>query len=487
MTGLKYLLTVIALSVFHAPWAFTAQQELHVRSAHPNPRGELLVVVELPSGSNPKASDFHLLIDKKIVPAKEIHGQDLATLLLVDISGSMKGAPLNDAKAALSSLVKKAENRPKDRFQLVSFADEDNIVSGFEKSRQDLTKAVDGLKATGRTTKLYQAIYNSLAKLQDVDPGERRVFIVISDGKDEGSEQGMLEKAVEKAKNSGTAIHAVFRGEIEKQFGDVLLGLASATGGRFRSTTNREQLTTYLNEFYQLETRSFLITFTYDRDPSEKKTEAAMIEFRPAGGAPLRDKISAAIPMINVPPVIVPQPPAPYPIWLFLFLACMLLIGAIVIWRRKEKPSPIDEVFRDTSEPGPVVVSTPVREPSGPRHVATQVISYEFPAPQPGQPTAMLIGVGGPAEGQQYSMEREIFRIGAGAENDLSIEQDEYVSTQHAYLRYEKGSLFIFDQTSRNGTFVNDSQVGDIGLVLRPGDRIRVGMSIFEVATPSKS
>ena len=51
MTGFKYLLTVISLSVFHAPLAFTAQQELHVRSAHPNPRGELLVVVELPSGS----------------------------------------------------------------------------------------------------------------------------------------------------------------------------------------------------------------------------------------------------------------------------------------------------------------------------------------------------------------------------------------------------------------------------------------------------
>ena len=69
----------------------------------------------------------------------------------------------------------------------------------------------------------------------------------------------------------------------------------------------------------------------------------------------------------------------------------------------------------------------------------------------------------------------------------ISIEQDDYVSTLHAYLRYEKGSLFIIDQTSRNGTFVNNSQVSHIGLVLKTGDRIRIGMSIFEVATPSKS
>jgi len=481
MKWLKFLLTVISLSICPAPLAFTAQEELHVRSAHTNPRGETLVVVELPPGLSPKASDFHLLIDNQSVTAKEIHGQDLATILLVDISGSMKGSPLNDAKAALSSLVNKAKDRPKDRFQLVSFADEDKIVSGFEKSRQDLTKAVDGLKATGRTTKLYQALYNSLAKLKDVDPGERRVFIVISDGKDEGSEEGMLDKVIDRSKDSGTAIHAVFRGEVEKHFGDLLSSLARATGGRFRPTANREQLTANLNEIYQLETRSFLISFTYDRDPSGKKTDAARIEFRPAAGSPLTGKIGPPIPMINVPR---PPPPAGYPIWLFLLFASVLLIGVIVIWQRRKKAPINGKVIVPPSEFDSMVVPPP--EPTPPaRHVATQVISYKFPVPKAGQPTAMLIGVGGPAEGQQYSMEGEIFRIGAGAKNDVRIEQDEYVSTQHAYLRYEKGSLFIFDQTSRNGTFVNDSQVSDIGLVLRPGDRIRVGMSIFEVATPS--
>jgi pSer/pThr/pTyr-binding forkhead associated (FHA) protein len=97
----------------------------------------------------------------------------------------------------------------------------------------------------------------------------------------------------------------------------------------------------------------------------------------------------------------------------------------------------------------------------------------------------MLHGVAGPVEGQEHSVEKEIFSIGAGADNDLSIGEDEYISSEHAYLRYEKGSLFIFDKASRNGTFVNDDKVPPTGVALRAGDRIKLGMSTFKVVTPT--
>jgi len=92
----------------------------------------------------------------------------------------------------------------------------------------------------------------------------------------------------------------------------------------------------------------------------------------------------------------------------------------------------------------------------------------------------MLYGVAGPVDGQQHSVEKEIFSIGVGADNDLSI-KDEYVSSDHAYLRYENGSLFIFDKASKNGTFVNDDKVPQTGMALRPGDHIKFGMSTFKV------
>ena len=82
-------------------------------------------------------------------------------------------------------------------------------------------------------------------------------------------------------------------------------------------------------------------------------------------------------------------------------------------------------------------------------------------------------------------MEGEIFSIGANAGSDLAIADDEYVSGGHAFLRYEQGSLFIFDKASKNGTFVNGSRVPDSGMVLRPGDQVTLGRSTFAVVMPA--
>jgi pSer/pThr/pTyr-binding forkhead associated (FHA) protein len=69
----------------------------------------------------------------------------------------------------------------------------------------------------------------------------------------------------------------------------------------------------------------------------------------------------------------------------------------------------------------------------------------------------------------------------------LRISEDDSVSGEHAYLRYEKGGLFLFDQGSRNGTFLNEQRVTGTPFMVRHGDRIRLGESLFEVAGASPS
>ena len=99
--------------------------------------------------------------------------------------------------------------------------------------------------------------------------------------------------------------------------------------------------------------------------------------------------------------------------------------------------------------------------------------------------TAILIGVSGPVEGKQFSVKKHGLLIGRNPKNDLVIPQDVQVSGSHAYLRYDKGGLFIIDRNSRNGTFVNENKLTDTGCVLNSGDRIRVGNSTFEVRITS--
>lgn len=122
----------------------------------------------------------------------------------------------------------------------------------------------------------------------------------------------------------------------------------------------------------------------------------------------------------------------------------------------------------------------PTEEKSTPQGRRTQVEKY-FPAPGPGRPTAILVCVAGKMQNRQFPIEKEMFRIGANSHNDLCIPDDEYVSGDHAYLRYEKGSLLIYDERSRNGTFVNGQRVSGAARALMQADHIKIGNSMFEV------
>jgi hypothetical protein len=113
------------------------------------------------------------------------------------------------------------------------------------------------------------------------------------------------------------------------------------------------------------------------------------------------------------------------------------------------------------------------------------VVGASFPKPQSGHPTALLVGIRGNLQGQRFSIDKENYRIGSNPDNDLYIKGDDYLSGNHAYLSYQKGSLFLIDQDSRNGSFLNDQQVSKTPSVVRHGDHLRLGESVFEVTETS--
>jgi Mg-chelatase subunit ChlD len=487
MTRSQFLAATSVLSALIVFSVFAAEEPFRIRSVSTAQPGEVSVVVELPSKLTPKADDFDLIIDDKRIVAREVRGLVLNIMFLVDVSGSMKGSkkdsPLEDAKKALLSFLGK--KRQQLQFELTSFADQDTQLSSSKNPQEHINKSIQSLGPEGTKTRLYQALYNALTKDHKDDLQTRRIIIVVSDGKDEGSEVKLLDKVIAESKASLVPIYTVFRGQIEQPYSDILNLLAKAAGGDFFSTKDAKELGSRLEQIYDLESRSFLVHFKYDKDPG-KTADKAEIELRRAAGSPLKDSIREKIPSVAVPARIPvpPRQPAMGQIltWLLWFLLAGFLLGVAVFawWRSQRK----DETRAKPTEPEPVEPSV-IPERRKPEPEPPTRIGHHFPVPESGHPTATLIGIGGPVEGQTFSVNREIFHIGASAENDLSIGEDEYVSSEHAYLRYERGSLFIFDRTSRNGTFVNDNQVTNTGYVLRPGDRIRVGMSTFEVATPA--
>jgi hypothetical protein len=125
-------------------------------------------------------------------------------------------------------------------------------------------------------------------------------------------------------------------------------------------------------------------------------------------------------------------------------------------------------------------VLTPKKEepPAPPRR--TRVGGY-FPPPSPGRPTAKLMVTSGPMQGKQFMMEKDVLTLGSGTENDIVVTGDEFVSSEHAVLRYREGSLLLSDRGSRNGTFIGDRQITRSASILSSGDSMRLGSTWFRV------
>lgn len=97
-------------------------------------------------------------------------------------------------------------------------------------------------------------------------------------------------------------------------------------------------------------------------------------------------------------------------------------------------------------------------------------------------PIAILVGTSGPVKGQQFLVNQEPFRIGAGPDNELCIAGDQFLSEEHALLRYKAGHLFVSDLDSLNKTFVNGQPIAsNMRVKVHTGDRILVGASTLEV------
>ena len=107
----------------------------------------------------------------------------ISVVLLIDISGSMEGSPLVEAKVAALAFLN--ESRPNDAVSLVAFNDKVEVVRPFTSDMLKVRTGVHSLASRGGT-----ALYDALSKAVDLTqsaPHPRHVVVLLSDGKDEDS------------------------------------------------------------------------------------------------------------------------------------------------------------------------------------------------------------------------------------------------------------------------------------------------------------
>ena len=448
--------------------------------------GEVSLKIDVPNWSKKENPQFSLTLDndKEPILATAVSRLDdtlLSVVVCIDKSGSMKKPAFDAVKQGLQEFLQ--ASHPKLDVSMIAFGSGTKAVVGFGTDTAQQLTSVQQIQLEGPDSKtaLYEAIYGAILQLNAIKtPGAKRI-IVITDGEDEGSAI-QLEQVVRKATDAGIAVDAISTGPSAKKGLAALRTLSTGTHGALVEVDTGTSVGPALEDLISRARATggtFQALFKYK--PARDTVDSATVTLVAAGGQPANQTIQGPFVRVDSGGTgTVPVPPVPTdgtkPWWwhtkVQIGLSLAGLAVALLLWL----------VLRPRALPAETVppVLPPVQGPPPTRPVqgrSTVIIDYTFPPPGPGGPAAVLKGCSGPIGTLVVPIDKPLFRIGAGENNDLRLVNDDFLSNDHASIRYESGSLYLADRGSRNGTFLNGTRLANAPMPLSIGDRIRFARS----------
>ena len=181
------------------------------------------------------------------------------TVLVIDTSGSMQGAPIEDARAAAQRFVDTLG--PAAQIALVAFSDEPRVVQGFTEDPAKLKAAIGSLRAKGET-----AVYDALVAAGNLLPDRkdvRRNIVLLSDGTDTVSHT-TLESAMTAVQQRAVPVHAVALQS--KEFNPRALQIvATGSGGRLVPVARSSELADLFEGIARELRDSWMVTYASAR------------------------------------------------------------------------------------------------------------------------------------------------------------------------------------------------------------------------------
>ncbi len=151
----------------------------------------------------------------------------LALVIAIDVSGSMTGDKLAQAKAAASTLLDSI--RPEDRFSLLAFNERVITVVPATNDKGALQAGISALQAQGNTA-AYDALYSAAQVASNAPSAQRRVIILLTDGADTASKYS-ARVAADVSRQTGALVYTIGLGP--DAVDNTLKGLAEPTGGKY--------------------------------------------------------------------------------------------------------------------------------------------------------------------------------------------------------------------------------------------------------------
>jgi tight adherence protein B len=191
-------------------------------------------VISLPSGlkltlKNASVTENgQAVLNPKFVPASEATKETFGTVLVLDSSYSMAGAPLAAAVKAAQAFA--AQRNPNAKLGVIDFNATRSVALQLTSSVEKITTALAKTPQIGKGTHIYDAVAQAEAMLASAKIGSGSI-VVLSDGADTGSTK-TVKQIARTARGSNTKIYTV--GLNDKSYSPrTLKALATAGHGEY--------------------------------------------------------------------------------------------------------------------------------------------------------------------------------------------------------------------------------------------------------------
>jgi tight adherence protein B len=242
--------------------AGTAASPLRLTEAGTAPFPQRTYILMLPAGQRLQASGVKVsengrgVIGLTVKPVGEAGGVRSGTVLAIDASNSMKGAPITSAVAAARAFA--ARRNVNQSLAILTFNSSTHVARSFTTSQAAIDQALAQQPRLGYKTHLYDSVTQAVALLRTAGIGAGSV-IVLSDGADIGSAAD-LQQTIDTAKTSHVRVFTV--GLRSKTFRPgPLQQLAIATGGTFSRADSPADLQRIYDELGLQLAQEYVVTY----------------------------------------------------------------------------------------------------------------------------------------------------------------------------------------------------------------------------------
>jgi Mg-chelatase subunit ChlD len=391
---------------------------------------------------------------------------ETAILFLVDTSDPNRQNVIEKNKTHIKEILTGLKAHHK--VGLASFDKEVQLLSPVGTSTFLLSKSINSLNATGKTTELYRNLIKAIDHLKSLD-AKRKLIILMSDGQAEDKAY-FHSDVIKVARKYGVVINSIgYPRSISLSVSlQTIRRLSEETGGNYLETDMSYELPSNMLKplISNLDNGG---AFSVELDSLSQINPAPnkiSLSFKGANGTeninvpvrikvvekPVQSQANVVITEVETPDKVTLENNPPIQIvtkqadnqainlWLwyglpaaFIIIIIFILITLFLLWNRR----PETKIISDSNY----------------------------------KPYAYLIADDG--KETRYPITRTIWRIGRSKDNELTL-NDTSLSRRHAEIhRNNNGTFDIIDMNSMNGVYVNNEKIGKAEL--HEGDVVEIG------------